>query len=234
VLQSGESVRGRALVIASGVKYRRPDIPDLKRFEGTGVFYSATHLEGQMCAGEHVIVVGGGNSAGQAAVYLSTIAARVQVLVRGSGLADTMSRYLIQRIGDSRAVSVHPHTQIEGMEGADWLERVHCRQVETGATETLPVRHVFMMTGADPHTKWLEGCVHLDDKGFIKTGADLSADELAEGHWPLVRPPHALETTIPGVFAVGDARSGNTKRVASAVGEGAMCVQMVHRVLAEL
>jgi thioredoxin reductase (NADPH) len=143
-----------------------------------------------------------------------------------------MSRYLIQRIADSAKVQVQTRTQIEALEGDGWLQSVRCRHVDTGAVETLPVRYVFMMTGADPHTKWLEGCVRLDDKGFIKTGPDLHADDLAEGRWPLARQPLLLETTIPGVFAVGDARAASTKRVASAVGEGAMCVQLVHRVLA--
>jgi thioredoxin reductase (NADPH) len=234
ILENGEVVRTRAMIIASGVHYRKPEIRDLARFEGAGIFYSATHLEAQLCDGEEVVIVGGGNSAGQAAVFLSTVAAGVRVLVRGKGLADTMSRYLIQRIGDSSKIRVQVRTQIETLEGKDWLERLHCRQLDTGAVEMLPIRHVFMMTGADPHTKWLQGCVQLDGKGFIKTGLDLHPEDLAEGRWPLVRPPYLMETTIPGVFAVGDARSGSTKRVASAVGEGSMCVQLVHRVLAEL
>jgi thioredoxin reductase (NADPH) len=234
ILEDGEVVKARALVIASGVRYRKPDLPELARFEGTGIFYSATHLEAQLCEGEPVVIVGGGNSAGQAAVFLSQIAASVRVLVRGPSLADSMSRYLIQRIADSAKVQVQTRTRIEALEGSDWLERVRCRHIDSGEVETLPVRHVFMMTGADPHTKWLEGCVRLDDKGFVKTGPDLRPDDLADGHWPLTRPPHLLETTIPGVFAVGDTRSASTKRVASAVGEGAMCVQLLHRVLAEL
>jgi thioredoxin reductase (NADPH) len=234
ILDNGEVVHSRALIIASGVRYRKPELPDLARFEGTGIFYSATHLEAQMCEREPVVVVGGGNSAGQAAVFLAGSAAGVRVLVRGPGLAESMSRYLIQRITDSSAVQLQTRTQIEALEGAGWLESIRCRHLDTGVVETLPVRHIFMMTGADPHTKWLEGCVRLDEKGFIKTGIDLHAEDLAAGHWPLARPPYMLETTIPGVFAVGDARSGSTKRVASAVGEGAMCVQLVHRRLAEL
>ena len=234
ILDNGDVIRSRTLIIASGVKYRKPALPELSRFEGTGIFYSATHLEAQMCENEKVVVVGGGNSAGQAAMFLSQIASEVRVLVRGPGLADSMSRYLIQRIAGCAQVQVQTRTQIEALEGQDWLERARCRHLDTGAVETLPVRHIFMMTGADPHTRWLEGCVRLDDKGFIKTGPDLHADDLAEGRWKLSRPPHLLETTIPGVFAVGDARSGSTKRVASAVGEGAMSIQLVHRVLAEL
>ncbi len=234
ILDDGAVVRTRALIIASGVKYRKPDLPALGRFEGTGVFYSATHLEAQLCENEEIAIVGGGNSAGQAAVFLSRHAAGVRVLVRGEGLANSMSRYLIQRIGGCSTVSVHPRTVIESLEGAAWLERVRLRHVDTGVTETLPIRHVFMMTGADPHTGWLEGCVRLDDKGFIKTGVDLHADDLAEGRWSLSRAPYLLETSIPGVFAVGDARSGSAKRVAAAVGEGAICVQLLHRALLEL
>jgi thioredoxin reductase (NADPH) len=234
ILDDGEVVRTRALIVASGVKYRKPELPELARFEGAGIFYSATHLEAQLCENEDVAVVGGGNSAGQAAVFLSQSAAGVRVLVRGEGLAASMSRYLIQRIGDCRTASVHTRTVIEALEGAGSLERIRCRNVDTGSVETLPIRHVFMMTGADPHTAWLKGCVRLDDKGFIKTGADLHTDDLAEGHWPLPRAPYLMETSIPGVFAVGDARSGSVKRIASAVGEGAICVQLVHRALLEL
>ena len=226
-------MRTRALIIATGATYRKPDLPELSRFEGRGVFYSATHLEAQLCENEEVAIVGGGNSAGQAAVFLSEVAAHVHMFVRGEGLADSMSRYLIQRITDSPAVTLRTRTQIETLEGQEWLEGIACRNVETGAKETFAVRHLFLMTGADPHTGWLKGCVQLDDKDFIRTGADLHRDEL-EGHWPLTRAPYLLETSIPGVFAVGDARSGSVKRVASAVGEGSICVQLVHRALQEL
>jgi thioredoxin reductase (NADPH) len=233
-LEDGEVVRTRAIVIATGARYRRPDWPELARFEGAGIFYSATHLEAQMCTNEPVVVVGGGNSAGQAAVFLAGIAARVEVLVRGEGLAESMSRYLIQRIADSANVRLRTRTQIEALEGQDWLERIRARDLATGAGETQAVRHLFLMTGADPHTSWLRGCVRLDDKGFVKTGGDLRPDELDEARWPLRRPPYLLETSIPGVFAVGDARAGSVKRVASAVGEGAICVQLVHRALQDV
>jgi thioredoxin reductase (NADPH) len=179
-LSDGEEVRARALVIATGAQYRKPDLAELPRFEGAGIFYSATFLEAQMCEGEEVAVVGGGNSAGQAAVFLSQIAAHVHVLVRGAGLSGSMSRYLIQRIEDAPNVTLRSRTQIEALEGNGELERVRWRNVDTGETETRPVRHVFMMTGADPHTDWLKGCVLLDDKGFVKTGADLQPDELKE------------------------------------------------------
>jgi thioredoxin reductase (NADPH) len=232
-LEHGEVVRTRAIVIATGVRYRRPAIPDLGRFEGAGVLYAATYLEGQLCGGEEIAIVGGGNSAGQAAVYLSTIAARVHVLVRSAGLAESMSRYLIARIEGGRNIVLRTRTQIEALEGGDRLERIRCRSVDAGSA-TYPVHHVFMMTGADPNTAWLKGCVALDEKSFVKTGTDLSAAELHDARWPLARPPRMLETSIPGVFAVGDVRANSVKRVASAVGEGSISVSLVHRALQEL
>ncbi len=233
-LAGGDAVRARTVIIATGARYRRPDLAELSRFEGTGVFYSATHMEAQMCRNEEVAVVGGGNSAGQAAVFLASFAEQVQVLVRGPSLADSMSRYLIRRIEDTGNIALRTHTQIEALEGATELERVVWRRVDGGEPETRPIRHVFLMTGADPSTAWLDGCVARDDKGFIKTGSELLQTELDEARWPLPRPPQMLETSKPGVFAVGDVRSGSVKRVASAVGEGSICVQLVHRALREL
>ncbi len=233
-LSDGQVVRTRAIVIATGVKYRKLDLPSLARFEGAGVFYSATHLEGQQCEGQEVAIVGGGNSAGQAAVFLSGVAARVHMLVRGPGLAQSMSRYLIQRIESTPNIELRTRSQIEALEGDSGLERVQWRQVDTGAQETRAIRNLFLMTGADPNTAWLEGCMLLDDKKFVKTGAELLPEDLLSAHWPMPRRPYVMETTIPGVFCVGDARSTSVKRVASAVGEGAICVQMVHRALAEM
>jgi thioredoxin reductase (NADPH) len=232
-LADGEVVRSRTIVVASGAQYRKPDLPELERFEGAGVLYSATHLEAQLCEGEEIAIVGGGNSAGQAAVFLSQGASKVSVLVRGPGLADSMSRYLIQRIEDTPNVTLRTRTQISALEGTERLERVRWRHVETDASETRPIRHVFMMTGADPNTGWLKGCVVMDENGFIKTGIDLQPDEL-DGRWRLPRRPHLFETSIPGVFAVGDVRAESVKRVASAVGEGSICVQLIHRALQEL
>src|SRR6185503_6223556 len=155
IFENGEAVRTRSMIIATGASYRKPALPELARFEGAGILYSATHLEAQLCANEEVAIVGGGNSAGQAAVFLSQVATRVQVLVRGPGLAESMSRYLIQRIADSANVTLRTRTQIDALEGGDRLERIHCRHLETGERLTLPIRQVFMMTGADPHTEWL-------------------------------------------------------------------------------
>ncbi len=233
-LASGETVRARTVVIASGARYRKPDCPELSRFEGAGVMYSATHVEAQLCKGEEVVVVGGGNSAGQATVFLSQSTAGVNVLVRGAGLAESMSRYLIQRIEDTPNVTLRVRTEIDALEGSDRLERVRWRRLDTGASETRAIRHLFLMTGADPNTAWLNGCLALDAKSFVKTGADLHAAELEEAGWPVARKPDLLETSRPGIFAVGDVRSGSVKRVASAVGEGSVCVQLIHRALREL
>jgi thioredoxin reductase (NADPH) len=235
-LSDGQVVRTRAIVIATGVRYRRLDLPSLARFEGAGVFYSATHLESQSCHGEEVAVVGGGNSAGQAAVFLSGIASHVNVLVRGPGLAESMSRYLIQRIETTPNITLRTRTRVESLEGpaGAGLERVRWTNVDSGAGETRPIRNLFLMTGADPHTAWLDGCVLLDEKKFVKTGMDLLPEELAAAHWRPARRPYGLETSIPGVFCVGDARSTSVKRVASAVGEGSICIQYVHRALQEL
>ncbi len=230
-LSDGSSVRARTLIIASGVQYRRLPLENLQRFEGLGVYYGATFVEAQLCDGEEVIVVGGGNSAGQAAVFLSGRAKHVHMLVRGNGLAETMSRYLIQRIEESPQITLRTRTEVAALDGDGWLESVSWRGPDE-AVEKRPIRHVFLMTGAEPNTAWLRGCVALDDKGFVKTGTDLTHDDL-NGRWMLPRPPLLLETSRHGIFAVGDARSGNVKRVASAVGEGSVCVQLVHRALAE-
>jgi thioredoxin reductase (NADPH) len=232
-LDGGVRVSARAIIIATGAQYRRLPLENLSRFEGAGVYYSATFMEAQLCGGGDVIVVGGANSAGQAAVFLAETARRVHIFVRSGRLADTMSRYLVRRIEEHQAIELHAHTEIVALEGGNCLERVQWRRNDTGATEEQPIRHVFLMTGASPNTRWLDGCVALDDRGFIRTGPDLHPDDLAAGGWPLARPPYLLETSLPGVFAVGDVRSGNIKRVASAVGEGSISISFVHKVLRE-
>jgi thioredoxin reductase (NADPH) len=226
-------VLARTIIIATGAEYRRLPIADLARFEGAGVYYGATFVEAQLCGGEEVVVVGGGNSAGQAAVYLSQMAKRVHMLVRSSGLAETMSRYLIRRIEETPAIILRPYTEIVALEGSDHLERVRWRNKQTGQIETHDLRHAFLMTGTVPNTSWLNRCVALDSKGFIPTGPNLSPEDLSVARWPLGRAPHLLETSRPGVFAVGDVRGGNVKRVASAVGEGSVAVSFVHQVLHE-
>ena len=231
-IDDGPCVPARTVIIATGAEYRKLSLPNVAQFEGAGVYHGATFMEAQLCAGEEVIVVGGGNSAGQAAVFLAQTARRVHVLVRSDGLADTMSRYLIRRIEDNPAITLRTRTEIVALEGSNHLERLRWRD-QDGNEETHGIRHVFVMTGAAPSTQWLEGCVVLDAKGFIKTGPDLSPEELAAAEWPLARSPYLLETSLPGVFAVGDVRGGNIKRVASAVGEGSIAVAFVHRVLHE-
>ncbi|PYO40705.1 MAG: pyridine nucleotide-disulfide oxidoreductase [Gemmatimonadetes bacterium] len=229
----GHRLPARAVIIASGAEYRRLQIDNLSRFEGSGVYYAATFMEAQLCTGEEVVVVGAGNSAGQAAVFLAQTARRVHMLIRSAGLADTMSRYLIRRIEDHPAIVRHAHTEIVSLEGNGHLERVGWRDNQSGQVETQGIRHVFTMTGAVPSTHWLDGCIALDDKGFIKTGPDLLPEDLAAARWPLARPPHLLETSRPGVFAIGDVRAGSLKRVASAVGEGSIAIAAVHQVLHE-
>jgi thioredoxin reductase (NADPH) len=231
-LGGGVVVQARSVIIATGVQYRKPDLPDLARFEGLGVYYGATPVEAKLCKGEDVIVVGGGNSAGQAAVFLSCSGRQVNVLVRGPGLAESMSRYLIRRIEETPNIALFTHTQIEALEGAEALERVTWRGAD-GVRTQADIRHVFLMTGARPNTEWLRNCVALDDKEFVKTGPDLHPDDLAAARWPRARPPQLFETSLPGVFAVGDVRASSVKRVAAAVGEGSVCIQLVHKWLAE-
>jgi thioredoxin reductase (NADPH) len=232
-VDNGARIPARAIVIATGAEYRRPPLENLSRFEGAGVYYGATFVEAQLCTGDEVVVVGGGNSAGQAAVFLAQTASRVYMLVRSAGLADSMSRYLIRRIDETPAIELRTHTEIVALRGDDHLESVTWKNDQTGASEEHAIGHVFVMTGGDPNTGWLDGCVVLDEKGFIKTGPDLSPEDLSASNWPLTRRPFSLETSVPGVFAVGDVRGGSIKRVASAVGEGSIAISFVHQVLQE-
>jgi len=231
-LKGGDTLRARAVIIASGVRYRRLSLPNVARFEGAGVYYGATPIEARLCQGQEVIVVGGANSAGQAAVFLASQTRHVHVLVRGAGLADTMSRYLVRRLEENPQVTLWTHSEIVGLDGDDHLRTVRWRTGD-GSIETRAIAHVFLLIGAEPNTHWLKGCVALDDKGFVKTGPDVTREELVATRWPLTRPPFLFETSRHRVFAVGDVRSGSVKRVASAVGEGSICVQLVHRTLAE-
>jgi len=188
--------------------------------------------EAQLGDGDDVIVVGGANSAGQAAVFLARTGRPVHVLVRANSLSESMSRYLLRRIEETPTIHIRTRTEIVALEGNGHLERVQWRD-DTGAVSSHDIKHVFMMTGAEANTGWLKSRVTLDEKGFIKTGPDLMQDDLRAAEWPLKRAPFLLETSLPGVFAVGDARCGNIKRVASAVGEGSIAISYVHRVLAE-
>jgi len=231
-LGPNESVLGRAVIIATGARYHKPELESLARFEGVGIYYSATAVESRLCGDDEVIIVGGGNSAGQAAVFLSHTAKKVYILVRRA-LSETMSRYLIRRIEDTPNIELHVQTEIVALEGDTELERVTWLDKRTNERSTRDICHVFMMTGASPNTEWLGGCVALDDKGFIKVGTDLTPEDLKAAGWPLARTPFLFETSLPGVFAVGDVRANSVKRVASAVGEGSICIQLVYKILAE-
>jgi thioredoxin reductase (NADPH) len=220
-LCDGQEVKSCAVVIATGARYRKLELPNYAQFEGQGIHYAATAMEAQLCGGEEVVVVGGGNSAGQAAVFLSRTSAHVHILVRASGLAATMSDYLVQRIEQSSKITVHARVEISALEGDERLRAVTWTHSDTGETETRPVGNVFMMIGAEPNTSWLGGCLALDAKGFVRTGR--SADGMA------LASPYATEK--PGLFAIGDVRSGSVKRVASGVGEGSVVIQAVHQFL---
>jgi thioredoxin reductase (NADPH) len=219
-LDDGERVRARAIVVATGARYRKLDVAGYERFEGAGIYYAATAMEAGLCAGEDVLVVGGGNSAGQAAVFLAGSVRHVYMLVRGAGLAATMSDYLVQRIERSQRISLHPHSEVTALAGDSHLESVTWTDRKTGETTTRPARSVFVMIGAEPNTAWAAGCLALDAQGFVCTGAKAGADADS---------PYA--TSRPGVYAVGDVRSGSVKRVASGVGEGSVVIQAVHRFL---
>jgi len=234
-LENGDILHARSIIIAAGAQYNTPNVANLKKFEGNGIYYAATFMESQLCGGDEVVVIGGGNSAGQAAIFLAETAQKVYMLVRGKTLSETMSRYLTQRITTHPVIELHLETELVSLEGESHLERVTWLGRSSGERTTREIRHVFVMTGASPRSDWLRGCVALDQQGFVLTGRDL--DPIlpdAPRKWPLDRPPQMLETSLPAVFAVGDIRSGNVKRVASAVGEGAISIHLVHRALAEL
>jgi thioredoxin reductase (NADPH) len=232
-LEDGPQIAARTVIIATGANYRKLDIDNLDQFAGVGVYYGATFMEAQLCRDEEIAVVGGGNAAGQAAVFLCRTAKQVHLVVRGDGLENRMSRYLVRRIEENPAITVHTRTEVMALEGSTHLERMRWRNRSNDTTETRAIRHLFVMTGATPCTDWLDGCLTLDGKGFIKTGRDLTSDELRAADWPLARAPYLLETSLPGVFAVGDVRAGNVKRVASAVGEGSIAIAFVHQFLHE-
>ena len=232
-LSGDHLVRGRAIIVASGVEYRKLALSNIDSYLGVGVYYAATYIEAQLCKDEDIVIVGGGNSAGQAAVFLASNCKHVHLLVRSNGLADSMSRYLVRRIDDTPNITLRTCTEITALHGDSRLEEVTWHCTLDNRTETSPIRHVFLMTGAVPNTRWLQGCLGLDEKGFVRTGTELHAEEIAAGKWPLARQPYMFETTVPRIFAVGDVRCDSVKRVAAAVGEGSACVQLVHRVLAE-
>jgi thioredoxin reductase (NADPH) len=233
-LGDGSIARAHSIIIASGAQYRQLELENLERFANAGIYHAATALEARLCKGEEVVIVGGGNSAGQAAIFLANGCRHVHIMVRAKGLAESMSNYLIRRIEDSHAITLHARTRLTALEGSDHLQSI-CFSTDGGAPQDRPIGHVFLMTGAVPNTEWLKDCVALDEHGFVCTGADLKPEDLPAVRWsPMQRAPLTFETSMPGVFAVGDVRANSVKRVASAVGEGSVCVQFVHRILPQL
>jgi thioredoxin reductase (NADPH) len=229
-LDGGETIVAKCLLIATGAEYRRLDVEGCEQFEGSGVYYAATFNEVQMCEGADVVVVGGGNSAGQAAVFLAGRARTVSIAIRRDSLYRNMSSYLAHRIEQTPNIEVLPETVVERMTGDDHLSRVELRNLKTGEKRTLETPALFSFIGATPHTDWLPPEIERDDKQFVLTGPSLAQT----AHAPARRAPFLLETSRPGVFAAGDVRSGSVKRVASAVGEGSMAVQFVHEYLKEM
>jgi thioredoxin reductase (NADPH) len=234
-LDCGSRISAKTVVVASGARYRRPAIPDLASYEGRGVYYWASPIEANLCRQEEVVLVGGGNSAGQAVVFLASHAARVHLLIRGADLGKSMSKYLVDRIASLPNVTLHTETEIVAIDGcAEGVSGVRLRNRKSGSAEARPIRRVFLFVGADPNTEWLANCgVKVNEKGFVCTGSDLSPDQYVRSPQPAgERHQFALETSVSGVFAIGDVRASSTKRVAAAVGEGAAVVAQVHAWLA--
>lgn len=228
-IDGGEVARARCVLIATGAEYRRLDVPGRERFDGLGVYYAATQTELVACANAEVIVVGGGNSAGQAIMYLSNHTRRVTVLVRNGSLRDSMSSYLAERIEAADNVDVLYHTSVRSLLGDERMEAVEIEDTQTGERRTLPAAALFSFIGAVPCTGWLPPQIETDEEGFVCTGREVTESS----SWPLKRRPFPMETSYPGVFAAGDVRVGSTKRVSSAVGEGAMAIKSIHEYLAE-
>ena len=230
-LANGTRLRTRCVLVASGVEYRKLDVPRFGEFEGAGIYYAATEMEAKLCRGEEVVVVGAGNSAGQAIMFLSKFASRVHMVMRSKDLGDSMSRYLVDRVEHKENVTIHRGAVVSGLEGNGHLSAVHVRG--THGEQTFSTSSLYLFIGADPNTNWLHGCVELDRKGFVLTGNGLPPTTVDAERWRAAgRAPFLLETDLPGVFAAGDVRAGSAKRVAAAVGEGAMAVSFVHEHIA--
>jgi thioredoxin reductase (NADPH) len=230
----GSHIDAHTVILATGVSYRRLDAPGLDAMTGRGVYYGSALTEAAACSGQDVYIVGGANSAGQAAVYLARGAKSVTILVRGPSLERSMSYYLVQQIGGIENISVRTCTEVIGAEGGKHLESLTLRDTSTGATETVSAQWLFLFIGAAPLTDWLDDAVVRDERGFVLAGPDLASPGQKLRGWNLDRSPYHLETSVPGVFVAGDVRAESSKRVASAVGEGAIAVMLVHRYLEKL
>ncbi|HEY9736592.1 MAG TPA: NAD(P)/FAD-dependent oxidoreductase, partial [Trichocoleus sp.] len=233
-LEDGSEISCHALLIATGVSYRKLNIPGEERLSGAGVYYGAAMTEAIACQGEDVYVIGGANSAGQAAMHFSKYARQVTMLVRSDSLAKSMSQYLIDQIEATPNIAVRNYTQVVEVKGENNLEAIVLSDSRTGTTETVPAKSLFIFIGAQPQTDWLDGIVERDEKGFILAGADLTQGGRRPRGWLVDRDPFLLETSVPGIFVAGDVRYGSVKRVASGVGEGSVCVQFVHRYLSKV
>jgi thioredoxin reductase (NADPH) len=233
-LSDGSEISCHAIILALGVAWRRLNVPGLEKLTGAGVYYGAAQTEAMSCQGEEVYIIGGANSAGQAAMYFSKYAEHVTMLVRGDSLTKSMSQYLIDQIGETPNITVQTHSSVISAKGETSLEALTIVNALTGETQTVPATSLFIFIGAQPRTEWLDGVVEKGDRGFILTGPDLQLNGRRPKGWTLERDPYLLETNIPGVFAVGDVRQGSVKRVASSVGEGSICVQFVHQYLSNV
>jgi thioredoxin reductase (NADPH) len=233
-LADGSEISCHALILALGVAWRRLNVPGMENLTGAGVYYGAAQTEALTCQGEDVYIIGGANSAGQAAMYFSRYANSVTMLVRGESLASSMSQYLIDQIAETPNITVQVHSSVVEAKGDSSLEAIAIQNNLTGEIQVVPATSLFIFIGAVPHTEWLDGMVERDDRGFILTGPDLIRDGRRAKGWTIDRQPYLLETNVPGVFAVGDVRHGSIKRVASSVGEGSICVQFIHQYLSKV
>jgi thioredoxin reductase (NADPH) len=233
-LSDGKEIACHSVILALGVSWRRLDVPGLEKLTGAGVYYGAAQTEALSCANEDVYAIGGANSAGQGAIYFSQYARKVTMLVRGESLTKSMSQYLIDRIEATENIEVLTHSSVIEVHGDSSLEALAIENSLTGEVQTVPAKSLFIFIGAMPRTEWLDCLLDRDDKGFLLAGADLPRQNGRPRGWTLEREPYLLETNVPGIFAVGDVRHGSIKRVASGVGEGSICVQFVHRYLADV
>jgi thioredoxin reductase (NADPH) len=230
-LSNGQELSAHTVVIAAGVQWRRLDVPGMDRLTGAGIYFGAAITEASSCRNEDIYIVGGANSAGQAAVYFSEVARSVKMIVRGASLSKSMSHYLVERIQSIPNISVILNAEVVEAKGQDHLQEITVRHFDTGVTETFPAAAMFIFIGAEPHTEWLNGIVCRDDKGFLLTGADPMKNQKRPVGWNLDRDPYLLETNVPGVFAVGDVRDGAVRRVANSVGEGSVVLYFIHQYL---